>query len=62
MYIVEIEKGVYIAPWSGDPGRTLKKERAKKFSTEIGALICLACARKYRRFENARILKVGKDD
>ena len=38
MYIVEIEDGVYLAPWDGDPGRTLVKESAKKFKTKSSAM------------------------
>lgn len=30
---VLLEKDVWIADWKGDPGRTLKKENAKEFSS-----------------------------
>ena len=33
MYIVKIEKGVWLADWFGDPGRTLVLNNAKIFST-----------------------------
>jgi len=37
MYRIELEKGVYGAPWNGDPGRTLKIENAKIFSKKKDA-------------------------
>ena len=30
-FIVELEKGVFLANWEGDQGRTLKFDSAKKF-------------------------------
>jgi len=48
MYIVEIDDGVWLAPWVGDPGRTLVKESARKYSTLHGAKTALGIAiRKY---------------
>jgi len=48
MYIVEIDDGVWLAPWSGDPGRTLVKESARQYKTLHGAKIALGMAvRKY---------------
>ena len=57
LFIVELEKGVWIAPWDGDPGRTIVKKNAKIFSNKIEADYALICARVYRPFINARILK-----
>ncbi len=57
-YIVELEPGVYLAPWPGDPGRTLVYEEAKRYSTRRGAAIALGKARKFRDFENAAIKEV----
>ena len=40
MYIVRIgnnEKELYLAPWAGDLGRTLKRENADEFKTIIAA-------------------------
>lgn len=35
MFIIKFENdNCWIAPWEGDPGRTLDKESAKKFKTE----------------------------
>jgi len=55
-YVVELEKGVWIAPWEGDPGRTLVIGNAKYFETEkearqeLGSVIS-----RYRYFRNAKI-------
>lgn len=57
-YIVELEPGVYIAPWHGDPGRTLKVDSAAKFNTPRLAKVVLRQARLYRPFENAEIIPI----
>jgi len=36
-YIIELEPGVYAAPWLGDPGRTIKKLNAKRFPAKVSA-------------------------
>ena len=54
-YVVELEKGVFIAPWDGDPGRTLNFKNAKKFKNRKHAEIALTKARTYRPFLNAKI-------
>ncbi len=53
MWIVELEEGVWIAPWSGDPGRTLVQDNAQKFRNERGARQALRYARQYRPFADA---------
>jgi hypothetical protein len=55
MYIVKLEKGVWLAPWDGDPGRTLKKENAKEFKLKSDANHALIQARMYRPFNDAEI-------
>ena len=57
-YIVELENGVWLADWPGDPGRTLVRENAKQYTTEHGAAIALGMARKFRPFKNAIITAV----
>jgi len=57
-YIVELEAGVWIAPWDGDPGRTLIWENAKKYGTEELAKLALKVARTYRSFNKAKIIPV----
>ena len=56
MYIVELEYGVWLAPWDGDPGRTLQKENARKFHTKADANYYLTQARIYRPFEFAKVV------
>jgi len=55
MYIVELECGVWLAPWGGDPGRTLVKENAREFHTKSDANNGLTQARMYRPFEKAKV-------
>ena len=54
-FIVELEAGVYVAEWSGDPGRTSDIGSAKVYQTEVAAINGKAQARRYRKFANARI-------
>ena len=54
-YVVELEKGCWIAGWEGDPGRTLKIENAKRFGRKGWAKRGLKLARDYRPFEKAKI-------
>ena len=58
MYIVELELGVYLAPWSGDPGRTLVESTARLYRTERGAQIALGKARRFRPFQHALVRRV----
>lgn len=55
MFVVELEKGVWIAPWIGDPGRTLKIENAKQYKQLNHAIYGLKMARKYRPFLKAKV-------
>jgi len=55
MPIVELEKGVWLAAWQGDPGRTLDIRSAKHFKTYKAAEFALMGARNYRPFANAVI-------
>jgi len=59
MYIVELEKGVWIAPWEGDPGRTLEIENAKQYKQRNWAKRGLKMAREYRPFKKAKIRNIG---
>lgn len=56
-WTVEVEPGVWLAPWEGDPGRTLVRQSAKKFISRDAAITALAAAREYRMFIQARILQ-----
>lgn len=55
-YLVELEDGVWLAPWDGDPGRTLVKSSAQSFSDIVHALVALEDARQYREFVDARVI------
>lgn len=56
MIIIELEKNVFLAPWEGDPGRTKKLDNARQFHSEITAKKYLTLARKYRKFDNAKLI------
>jgi len=55
IWTVELEPGVWIAPWEGDPGRTLVKQNAEKFNSRDDAKTALVAAREYRPFAKAAI-------
>ena len=54
-YIVELEAGVWLAPWRSDPGRTLVLNSAKLFHSVPAARRALTKARTYRPFPDAEI-------
>ncbi len=56
-WIVELEKDVWIAPWDGDPGRTLKKENAEVFDDKLRASQALKYAQIFRPFKKGKIVK-----
>ena len=61
MYVVELQEGCWLAPWNGDPGRTLVLESAKKFNFILEAEKALEKAKKnnpFRSFTNARIVSL----
>ena len=57
MYIIELEKGVWLAPWEGDPGRTLDINKAKIFHNKQDAEKALKDARQYRPFVGGGVYK-----
>lgn len=59
MYIVELEEGVWLATWQGDPGRTLVKESARQFGSRHGARVALGSARRYSPFPHAKTEKAS---
>ena len=62
MYIVQLDYGVWLASWSGDPGRTLLESNARKYKTKKGARIAMARVHTlFGRFLNAKILEVDGD-
>lgn len=59
MYIVELEKGVWLAPWEGDPGRTIIKKNAKQFKTYASANRALNKALQFgREFVGSRVINI----
>ena len=59
-YIVLLEQECWLAPWSGDPGRTCVKGNAMKYKTIAKAAESLARARKWRPFSAAEIVEIGR--
>ena len=57
-YIVELEPGVWVAPWWGDPGRTMVKSSAKRFGSMPAALRAMSKAREIRPFPVAKVEEV----
>lgn len=53
IWIVELETDVWLAPWDGDPGRTLVRTAAKAFGSLGAARAGIASARKHRTFAGA---------
>lgn len=58
MYIVELEEGVWLASWIGDPGRTLNINNAAKYGNIGFARTQLKDARKYKPFKNGKVVKI----
>lgn len=54
-FIVELESGVWLAPWNGDPGRTLVQKTARLFGSRAAGERALEKARAFRPFPNARV-------
>lgn len=57
-WVVELERGVWIAEWSGDPGRTTNKTWAKRYATAPAAKRGLWWARRHRLFQEARVYSI----
>ena len=57
-YIIELEAGLYLAPWGGDPGRTHKIDSSLVCHNIDEANNKLKAARTYRPFPNASIIEI----
>ena len=55
-FVVELEKGLYLASGQGDPSRTLSLENACLFCDVDEAENSISKARKYRPFKNAKVI------
>ncbi len=54
-WVVELEPGLWIAPWEGDPGRTLRIDNASRFRSRATAEAALERARRHRPLGRARL-------
>ena len=55
MYIVELEKGLWLSNATGEPTTTKAKENAKKYKQKNWAKCELKEARKFRPFLKAKV-------
>lgn len=55
MYIVELEKGVWLAPGIGDPPKTLKRKNSLVLETLKDAEDKIKAARLWKLFPDAKI-------
>lgn len=60
-WVVQIEPGVWLAPWRGDPGRTLVLENAKRFKSAHAGECALRTARRWRPFKGAFVYQPNND-
>lgn len=62
-FVVAISDDCWLAPWSGDPGRTCLIENAKRYKTESAARHALSIAAKKYTFRHltGRIYRVETD-
>lgn len=56
-WIVELEPGTWIAPWFGDPGRTVVRRNARQFDSKRSAELALKKARDFSQFVHAKIIE-----
>ena len=55
-YIVELQPKTWLAPWTGDPGRTLDINSARKFKKKSSAYRSLANALDKRDFNSPKVV------
>jgi hypothetical protein len=58
-WVVEIETGLWLATWVGDPGRTLLPQNARRYNSISSATMGLAMARRFRPFLDAKIYELN---
>jgi len=60
-FVVRLHDEVWLAPWSGDPGRTLVQASAGRFANRAAAEASLSAARRrYRPYPDATIEEVAE--
>lgn len=57
-WIVELQPGCWLAPWDGDPGRTLVKDSAEIFPTKKAAEDALDRASDFREWAAPALMPV----
>lgn len=57
-YIAELEKGVWVAPWVGDPGITIVKANAQIFKKRSTAWKAIEKAEDFRSFPKAIVTQI----
>lgn len=57
-YVVELESGIWVAPWDGDPPRTCRFDFASRFGSTRDAMESIRLAREFRPFRAAKIVRV----
>ena len=62
-FVVEISQGCWLAPWTGDPGRTLLLANARRYKTKWSAARALSiAARRYKFLKIAgKVYRVETD-
>jgi len=55
-FIVELEPGCWLAPWDGDPGRTLTLQNAESFESPGDASRALSVAQAFRPFKGGKVV------
>ena len=55
-WVVRFDEGCWLAPWSGDPGRTLVRTSAKRYKSAECGRRALGQARRHRRLHNAVVV------
>ena len=53
-WIAQISEGCWLAPWGGDPGRTIMRDNATRYKTAGAAKAALTRARKRFGFRNIK--------
>jgi hypothetical protein len=61
-FVVRLERGCWLAPIHGDPGRTMVADNATRFVSRRDAEMSLSAARQYRPFPNACVVELNGSD
>jgi NTP pyrophosphatase (non-canonical NTP hydrolase) len=61
-YIVKLEEGCWLAPWSGDPGRTCVEKNAMRYRMSDKAARALKRARMFSPFADASIIEIDETE